>query len=255
MLGYERALVRGRNLNWYFQTDFTRKRGETLFGTNRISQDDLAVLGMMLRYDRIIASSNVIESGFLRVDHGFDDQFGVPSDEEIAAPTFLPRPSRAGSVPSFDKLTFGYSRLKAVTARNTLLLRFSAQWTDDELAPMEQFSIGGANQVRALPVSWVLGDKGAFASAEWTVRMGQNWTGSAFYDHSIAWTNNAIVAATEQFDMGGYGVTLGYSRPGSWSWKYTWAKVVGGKDLVPTTGDPNRITDATQIWIDVNYRF
>ena len=106
-----------------------------------------------------------------------------------------------------------------------------------------------------MPVSYVLGDKGAFASAEWTVRMGQNWTGSAFYDHSIAWTNNAIVAATEQFDMGGYGVTLGYSRPGSWSWKYTWAKVVGGKDLVPTTGDPNRITDATQIWIDVNYRF
>src|SRR5690606_30291293 len=60
MLGYERALTRGRNLNWYFQTDFSRKRGETLFGTSPVNQDDLAVLGAMLRYDRIIARANVI---------------------------------------------------------------------------------------------------------------------------------------------------------------------------------------------------
>ena len=209
----------------------------------------------MLRYDRIIAASNVIESGFMRVDHGFDDQFGVPSDAQVALPTFSPRPSRTGSVPSFDKLTLGYSRLKAVTPINTLLLRFAAQWTEDELAPMEQFSVGGANQVRALPVSWFLGDKGAFGSAEWTVRMGPGWTGSAFYDHSVAWTNNALVATSEKFDIGGYGVTLGYSVPGSWSWKYTWARVAGGSDTVPIAGDPDRIEDATQVWIDLSYRF
>src|SRR5690606_170905 len=74
MIGYERVLTRSRNRNWYFQTDFTRKRGETrrtisISPEAVQSQDDIAALGMQLRFDRIIAESNVIESGFLRFDH------------------------------------------------------------------------------------------------------------------------------------------------------------------------------------------
>src|SRR5690606_31350707 len=123
-------------------------------------------VGVQVRYDRIIAASNVIESGFLRFDHGVDDQFGVPSDAEVSTTGFMPPRSRTNTVPSFDKATLGYSRLKALTPRTTLLLRFAAQWSDDRLAPMEQFAIGGPNQVRSLPVSHYLGDYGAFGSAE-----------------------------------------------------------------------------------------
>lgn len=255
-IGYERVLIRSRNLNWYFQTDFARKRGETFQDeVNVVGQDDLAVLGAQLRYDRIIAASNVIESGFVRFDRGFDDQFGVPSDAEVSDPTFLPRPSRNNSVPSFDKATFGYSRLKAVTPNNTLLLRLSGQWTDDRLAPMEQFSIGGANQLRALPVSHYLGDRGVFASAEWTIRMGQRWTSSFFYDYAVGWENRAVLEIFERFDIGGFGISLGYALPGRLSVKVQQAWVDGGQNTTATQGSPDFIEDRTQTWLDVNYQF
>lgn len=256
MLGYERVLTRGRNRNWYFQTDFARKRGETFLNeTSIVGQDDLAVVGVQLRYDRIIAASNVIESGFLRFDRGFDDQFGVPSDEEVLTPGFAPAPSRVNTLPSFDKVTFGYSRLKAVTANNTLLLRLSAQWSDDRLAPMEQFSIGGANQLRALPVSHYLGDRGVFASAEWTIRMGARWTSGFFYDYAVGWENRAVLSVLEKFEKGGFGISLGYALPGRLSIRAQQAWVDGGQNSTPSDGDPRQILDRTQTWVDLNYQF
>ncbi|MEX0899474.1 MAG: ShlB/FhaC/HecB family hemolysin secretion/activation protein [Gammaproteobacteria bacterium] len=255
-IGYERVLTRGRNRNWYFQTDFARKRGESFLDeVDVIGQDDLAVLGFQVRYDRIVAASNVIESGFLRLDHGFDDQFGVPSDEEALTPTFLPQPGRQGTVPSFDKVTFGYSRLKAMTPRNTLLLRLSAQWSDDRLAPMEQFSIGGANQLRALPVSHYLGDRGMFASAEWTIRMGEGWTSGFFYDYAVGWENRPILPIFAKFDAGGFGVALNYALPGRLSVRAQQAWVDGGQNTTVFQGHPERIEDRTQTWLDLNYQF
>ena len=261
MIGYERVLTRGRNLNWYFQTDFARKRGET-FQYNAtagqddlVGQDDVAALGVQLRYDRIIATANVIESGFIRFDRGFDDQFGVPSDEEIRDSTFRPRPSRVNAVPSFDKVTLGYSRLKAITPINTLLLRLSAQWSDDRLAPMEQFSVGGANQLRALPVSHYLGDRGVFASAEWTIRMGARWSSSFYYDYAVAWENRAILSIFEKFEAGGFGIGLGYALPGRLSLKVQQAWVDGGQNTTVFQGHPDRIEDRTQTWMELNVQF
>lgn len=259
-LGWERVLTRSRNRNWYFQTDFARKRGETLrrIGTSPETvqgRDDLAVLGLQVRFDRIVAESNVIASGFLRLDHGFDDLMGVPTNEEMLLTTFLPRPSRIGSVPEFDKLSFGYSRLKAVSPTHTVLFRLAGQWTDDLLAPLEQFAVGGPNQVRALPVSHHLGDFGGFASLEWTARTGQNWTMGLFYDWSVAFVNQPIIQSDRRFEAGGYGVALGYNIPGRWTAKLNHAWVTGGKNVSAPPGNPNRFEDGTQTWFDLSYRF
>jgi len=61
------------------------------------------------------------------------------------------------------------ARLQALPGDQRLLLRGSAQFTDDALTPMEQFSVGGPTSVRAYPLSTALGDRGVQASFEYQV--------------------------------------------------------------------------------------
>ena len=61
------------------------------------------------------------------------------------------------------------ARLQALPGDQRLLLRGSAQFTDDALTPMEQFSVGGPTSVRAYPLSTALGDRGVQASVEYQV--------------------------------------------------------------------------------------
>lgn len=61
------------------------------------------------------------------------------------------------------------ARLQALPANQRLLLRGSAQFTDDALTPLEQFSLGGPSSVRAFPLSSALGDRGVQASFEYQV--------------------------------------------------------------------------------------
>ncbi|MCA1799533.1 MAG: hypothetical protein LC632_08770 [Xanthomonadaceae bacterium] len=254
-LMFERAFARGRQFNAYGQFDFARKRGEvTQFG-NLASVDDLAVLGFQIRWDRIIAESNSLASGFLRVDQGIEDAFGAPSMDDALTPGALPQPlSRVGAGPEFTKFTAGYSRLKQINDRHSLLFRLSGQWTNDLLTSMEQFSVGGSSQVRALPVSKYLGDKGVFGSAEWVMRIGRNYTVSLFHDRSVAWTNEALRVEDERFSAGGNGVSLGFTI-----WRITGkiqhALLVGGERLGTDVNDPNRIEDDSQTWVELSFRF
>lgn len=58
-------------------------------------------------------------------------------------------------------------RLQALPGNQRLLLRGSAQFTDDALTPLEQFSIGGPTSVRAYPLSSALDDRGVQATFEY----------------------------------------------------------------------------------------
>lgn len=59
------------------------------------------------------------------------------------------------------------ARLQALPGNQRLLLRGSAQFTDDALTPLEQFSVGGPTSVRAYPLSTALGDRGVQATFEY----------------------------------------------------------------------------------------
>ena len=59
------------------------------------------------------------------------------------------------------------ARLQALPGNQRLLLRGSAQFTDDALTPLEQFSIGGPTSMRAYPLSSALDDRGVQASFEY----------------------------------------------------------------------------------------
>ncbi|MEN4904466.1 ShlB/FhaC/HecB family hemolysin secretion/activation protein [Luteimonas sp. TWI1416] len=61
------------------------------------------------------------------------------------------------------------ARLQALPGNQRVLLRGSAQFTEDALVPLEQFSLGGPDSVRAFPLSSALGDRGVLASFEYQV--------------------------------------------------------------------------------------
>jgi hemolysin activation/secretion protein len=59
------------------------------------------------------------------------------------------------------------ARLQALPGDQRLWVRGSAQFTEDTLTPMEQFSVGGPTSVRAYPLSTALGDRGVQATVEY----------------------------------------------------------------------------------------
>jgi hemolysin activation/secretion protein len=89
------------------------------------------------------------------------------------------------------------SRLQAFTPDQRVSLRANAQFTGSALTPLEQFSIGGPNSVRAAPLSAALGDRGVQGTFEYQIDApgfakaaspfaGRSWgevlTVQAFYD-------------------------------------------------------------------------
>lgn len=121
------------------------------------------------------------------------------------------------------------ARLQALPGNQRLLVRGSAQFTSDALAPMEQFSIGGPDSVRAFALSSALGDRGVQASVEYQVDApgfagraspfdGRSWgdlvTLTLFYDWgrtSPASSNRRL--AVQPVTLEGAGVGLGLRLP------------------------------------------
>lgn len=256
LIGFEQAFARSRHFNLYGQLDVARKRGQSSAAGTVINQDDLAVFGLQMSHDRIIARANAIESSFFRVDRGADGIMGVPTSTEVRTPGALPhQPSRIGAVPEFTKATAGYSRLKAVSPRNTVLLRFAGQWTDDLLPSLEQFSVGGPNQVRALPVSQYLGDTGFFVSGEWMINFTRALTMSVFYDFSRSYTNEPLRPEDRRFSAAGWGLSAAYNLPGRFDIKLQHAWLQGGAREGTGETDPLRVEDSTQTWAEISFRF
>ncbi|KRE88841.1 hemolysin activator protein [Frateuria sp. Soil773] len=70
---------------------------------------------------------------------------------------------------SFSVFRLGYTRLQFLTQTQRLYFKLSGQYTRDALVPMEQFSIGGPDSVRAYPIADALLDRGYYGSLEYHV--------------------------------------------------------------------------------------
>ncbi len=270
-LGVEHAFLRSRQASVYGQFDIARKVGETDQSGNVFNRDELAVLGLQVRYDLIDAEANAIESGFVRVDRGLEDVMGVPTNQEaLNPPAGTPRFSRLNATPQFTKMSMGFSRLTAVRPGHTLLMRFAGQYTRDRLTSLEQFSMGGPNQLRALASSSFLADSGAFASVEWIVQApgfadkegpgGRLWgdilSVGLFVDHTRGWTTDPLPGTeTPNYKFTGYGLSLSFMLPGTMNLRIQHARLAGGAR--PGTGprDPNRVEDSYKTWFELGYTF
>ena len=127
----------------------------------------------------------------------------------------------------FTKLKFNLQYLRRLSANNSLLLRMDGQWTDDIMVAMEQYAIGGAQNVRAYPVAEALVDTGASATLEWIINapgfadkpIGSRTWGEVFQlsfygDYAFGKTNNPLASQEPTVDYSGYGLGLQFNVPG-----------------------------------------
>jgi hemolysin activation/secretion protein len=70
---------------------------------------------------------------------------------------------------SFLSTRLSYTRLQFLTKSQRAYFKLGGQWTNDALAPLEQFVIGGPDSVRAYPIADGLTDRGYYASLEYHV--------------------------------------------------------------------------------------
>lgn len=86
------------------------------------------------------------------------------NDESLRPDTVAPNHAR-----SFTILKLNYTRIQFLTPTQNLFFKFAAQYTNDALAPLEQFVIGGPDSVRAYPIAEGLSDRGFYTSVEYHV--------------------------------------------------------------------------------------
>ena len=91
------------------------------------------------------------------------------------------------------------------------MFRADGQWPDDQLLPMEQFSVGGARSVRGYETNQLVRDIGFSASIEYRYpvlrKQGRPTLQlAAFFDAGGAWFNNRPEPAPEMIAAPGVGV-------------------------------------------------
>ncbi|WDS37798.1 ShlB/FhaC/HecB family hemolysin secretion/activation protein [Pseudoxanthomonas sp.] len=118
-------------------------------------QFDAAELGFAMR--RTDVRWRGVDLLTLSVRQAVDDQSRRPDD------LYPDHDSR------FLVMRASYSRLQYLAPTQRLVLRVSGQYTRDALTPMEQFALGGPDNVRAYPLADALGDRAWAGSLEYHV--------------------------------------------------------------------------------------
>ncbi|WP_266158044.1 ShlB/FhaC/HecB family hemolysin secretion/activation protein [Dyella silvatica] len=141
----------------------------------------------------------------------------------------------------FTKLTFQFSRLQALTAKQTLFLGIGGQLANHDLDASEKLSLGGHDTVRAYPQGEVLADQGFIANLEYRYALRKDLTTYAFYDVSRGWLNRSHEATNGRLirSLRGPGVGLNWAKPGDFAvdltvaWRDSRAAANSGDDKKP----------------------
>ncbi len=273
----EKTFIRSRQLNLSSTIGYTRKRSQTFTAGRSTNRDRLSVFSLSTDFDSVDTFSFGGEDGggginfaFLEFSHGVNNllsSMGSPGEAEL-----LPagvRPSRKGgpgddrfAAGKFNKIFATYTRLQTVRKNHSLLLRGEFQWSKDTLTPLEQYAVGGADNLRAFPSAQVLWDRAYFYSVEWLMNApffadkpafdnrtwGEILQVSLFYDHAYGRVNKPLPTDLSGFkSLKGGGAGMRFTLPGMLETKLFWASEIGGDDV--------RNERNLQIWGDVTYRF
>lgn len=267
----EKSFIRSRQKNFSGRLDFTRKRSITNTAGTDTSRNILSVFSLGVDFDSVDTFSfsdegGGINFGSVAFSQGLNNFLGSMGDSDDAERESVP-PSRRGGDDSFaagqfSKMFGSYTRLQTVSKNNSLLLKAEYQWSDLLLVPLEQYSVGGPNNVRAFSNARILWDRAYFLSLEWLINapffadktaFGNRTWGelvqfSLFYDWARGRLNNPSQIDQQGYDIfDGVGLGLRFVLPGLIESKFAWATDVGSKKV---GGD-----DEFQFWGDITYHF
>jgi hemolysin activation/secretion protein len=265
---FEKTWIRSRQFNFSTKAELNHEESRTLSRGRLSNEDSLTVLTLEASLDHVDNRFKGINFLTMAYSQGFEDLFGAmgSAGEAQARPTGF-RPSRQGgsrtfASAKFEKLFITGSRLQTITPELSLLARGEYQWSNDLLVPMEQYSVGGPDNLRAFPSAQVLLDHALFMSAELIHAMpfitdkpafgnrtwGELVQFSVFYDHVIGELNDPLNSQPDGFiNLKGAGVQGRFTLPGSIEARIMWAWEVNSDEA-----DNER---RPQLWGDFTYRF
>ena len=263
----EKNWIRSRQFNLDTKADLTHKESRT-FSRGRLSNEDrLTVLSLEASLDHVDNRFKGINFATVEYIRGFNTFFeSMGSASEAAALPTGQRPSRQGGSRTFasgqfDKIFVSGTRLQTLTSKLLVLVRGEYQWSNDLLVPMEQYSVGGPENVRAFPSAQILLDHALFMSAELIHQMpfigdkrafGNHTWGelvqlSIFYDHAIGDLNDPLTSNPTGFvNFRGAGLQGKFTLPGSIE-----ARIMSAWPMGFRPENDRR----PQLWGDFTYRF
>ncbi|MFK2929292.1 ShlB/FhaC/HecB family hemolysin secretion/activation protein [Dyella agri] len=155
--------------DWKFVNDDDLTMLGSLHLIREESKLDLGGFGFPLSDERF----NVAELGF-GVEHT-DKRFNGVDLLQVAVRKSIKDDSKQPDLVSPDHASnfvstrISYTRLQFLTRTQRLYFKFNGQYSNDVLAPLEQFAIGGPDSVRAYPIADALSSRGYYTSLEYHV--------------------------------------------------------------------------------------
>jgi hemolysin activation/secretion protein len=158
---------------------------------------------------------------------------------------------------SYSKINYALSRQQALGPTQSLLFSFSGQHATQALDSSEKLYIGGAQSVRAYPVSEFGGDRGQAFTAEWRWALAPAWALTAFADVARVVSLPAAPSdPTTTRNLRGYGLRLGWQGPQGLNTRLTWARRIGDNPQPTATGtDGDGSLKLNRFWLSTTLPF
>jgi len=242
---------RHRAYNTFALGEFNRKHAKVDLALSNVQTSDYDVATLELGFDNIDTRFAGINVGVVQFSQGIGTRLGADG--------FSDTTYKGG----FQKISINYSRLQTLFKNSSLLLSTQFQYSFDRLNSLEQFPLGGADNVRAFPVSEYLRDIAYSASLEWILnapgfadkvafagrRWGEVFNVSLFYDVGGGWLIEAENGDTsDSVDLQGAGIAVKFNLPGQFMAKLQAATAVGSTK--PLNG-----ASSQQYYFDLAYYF
>lgn len=288
----EKSFIRSRRLNLSSRVSLALKKSTTRNQGRQISQDRVTALTFDLDYDAVDTFHPLrglyralfkdmpdnygggLNYARLSYSRGFNDILGAlgSSADQRALNAPGSRASRRGgsgmlAPGQFNKINLSYQRLQSMAVNQSLLFRTELQWSNDLLVPLEQYSVGGPNNVRGFPDAQGLFDKAWFFSLEYIFNApfiadrpafanrawGELLQLSVFYDFATATQNDPLRSGADPNTSGSWitfksvGAGLRFNLPDSIDSRLMYATELGPD--IPSDGRHGRI------WADFTWSF
>ena len=262
-----RALVRGRLFNLNAVSHLTKKTSETKSLGTKTNIDRLTLASFGLNFDAVDARFGGLNTGSLVVTHGFNDLFGAMGSTQSRVKPSRTSDSGKFAEGDFNKAELTFTRYQALSPLwdklkdHNLLFTTEVMWSPDLLVALEQYSVGGPDNVRGYRPTEKLFDRAIFGSVEWIINApfiadkpafgnrtwGELLQFSWFYDVATGYLNATLGNERRAENLNSAGFAISFNNPKVFSTKLS---------IATPLGRPKPQNDRfTQYWLDLNFFF
>lgn len=255
-----KQLKRSRTSNQYLEAGLELKSAKTLRDDKVQSHDRLTNIVLEAGFDHIDSfAGGGYNQGSVTVVSGLDNVLGSLSN----ADSDISRTGQSGPAPiDFKKLKFNFSRYQKINDELSVALKMQGQYSNDALVSVEQFGLGGINNVKAYSGAEFMADKAVYLGAELIARApgfsqkpafndrtwGEVLQVSMFVDYAKGYKNDALENEDASATLKGVGVGLRLTPAKGVSFNLSVAKPLGGSAAAKNGRNP-------QIFARLQYSF